>query len=463
MPQPYDYTSAFAGVPDPSQALVQGLQQGNGIQQMQIQQAQQQAQMRQQAMQAQVINALISKQAPTADDYARATLVVPGLREHFKQSWDMHNADQQQSSLAEIGQVHAALTAGQPQFSVDILRNRAAALKNSNGDPQHIKAAEDMAATIEANPAFARSLTGMKLASIPGGDKVLANLGAIGQEDRAAAKAPIELRTAAAEATSKEAAAAVAPQVEAQKLETGAWGNANTRSQIEERSARLGLDKDKLTTETQLKITELQQKFGELPEYVAKDINAATTESIAAQQSAAKMHDLAGQIDAAASELGGGVTAKAGELWKKTFGSQNELTRIRSEYSRIVTPAAMAAYKQVASGSTSDKDIETAMVGVPKDTDSPERLASFLRGAAKLQVYGSVLNNAKAEWLGAVKSLGNAKSDIEVDGVKVPAGSTFKQFADQYVAKKAEALNGAAEIRSRGYMKYAAPGAGGSW
>lgn len=216
MAGPYDYS--LGNIPDPSQSFLQGLQTGNGIQQLQVQQQQQQAAIAQQQQQAKVINALISKPNPTADDYARATLVVPGLREHFKQSWDMHNTEQQQSSLAEIGQVHAALTAGQPQYAVDLLRNRSTALKNSGGPPEQIQAAENMASVIEQNPAFARSITGMKLASIPGGDKVLANLGALGQEDRAAAKAPAELRTANAEATTKEAAAAVAPQVNAAEL-----------------------------------------------------------------------------------------------------------------------------------------------------------------------------------------------------------------------------------------------------
>jgi hypothetical protein len=92
-----------------------------------------------------------------------------------------------------------------------------------------------------------------------------------------------------------------------------------------------------------------------------------------------------------------------------------------------VTPAAMAAYKTVASGSTSDKDIETAMTGVPSDTADASTMASFLRGAAKLQVYDSVLNNAKSEWLQSVKSLGKAKSDITVDGVTVPAGTRSRR------------------------------------
>jgi hypothetical protein len=223
----------------------------------------------------------------------------------------------------------------------------------------------------------------------------------------------------------------------------------------------LRLDKDKLQSETQAKVLELQDKLGTLPEFVAKDVSSAATDSIAAQQSAARMTDLAARIDALdkSGDLSSGVTAKAREAIKRVSGNQNEITRLRSEYSRIVTPAAMAAYKTVASGSTSDKDIETAMTGVPSDTADPATMASFLRGAAKLQVYDSVLNNAKSEWLQSVKSLGKAKSDITVDGVTVPAGTTFKAFTDAYVQKKVAAQVNAAELATRGYMKYATPDA----
>ena len=125
-----------------------------------------------------------------------------------------------------------------------------------------------------------------------------------------------------------------------------------------------------------------------------------------------------------------------------------------------VTPAAMAAYKKVASGSTSDRDIETAMVGVPKDTDDPALMASFLRGSAKLQRYDAAVNNARSEWLGAVKHLGKAKEDIEIDGVRVPAGTTFKNFADAYVEQKIakqSADRNAKTVQGRSYMRYAQP------
>jgi len=264
---------------------------------------------------------------------------------------------------------------------------------------------------------------------------------------------PDLVRKGNAEATSAVVAANNAPA-------KAALESRNIESQIRERADRLSLDQDKLTSDVQMKLAELGQKNGELPEYVAKGVTDSAADSIASDQSATQMLGLADRIDQQAAALGSGVTAKAGELWKRTFGDQNELTRIRTEYSRIVTPAAMAAYKKVASGSTSDRDIDTAMTGVPSDTSDPATMASFLRGAAKLQVYDSVLNNAKSEWLGAVKHLGKTSKDIEVDGVKVPAGATFKQFTDTFVAGKVKeqlAAKGLQQVQSRSYMRFANP------
>jgi hypothetical protein len=85
-------------------------------------------------------------------------------------------------------------------------------------------------------------------------------------------------------------------------------------------------------------------------------------------------------------------------------------------------------------------------------------MASFLRGAAKLQTYDSVLNNAKAEWLGSVQSLGKARADVTIDGIAVPAGTTFKQFVDNYVPQKVKAVSARqdqAAVPARSYMRHA--------
>ena len=190
MVSPIDYS---LDVQAPMQSALQGFQTGIGIADLQAKRQQQEAAAAQQRMQAQVITDLMSKPNATAEDYARATIAVPGLREQFKQSWEMHNADQQQNSLTEMGQVYAALSNGKPDIAASILSKRAQALKNAGGDARQIKAAEDMAQTIEAAPDFARAMVGMRLASIPGADKLFENLGKKGTEERAAEQAPSDL------------------------------------------------------------------------------------------------------------------------------------------------------------------------------------------------------------------------------------------------------------------------------
>jgi len=450
MPGPYDYS--IGAIPDPSASFMQGVQGAVGLQNLQLQQQQAAAALAQQQQQAQVVGALLRNPNPSADDYSRATLAVPGLREHFKQSWEMRNSDQQQSLLSEIGQVHAALTAGQPQYAADILRNRAAALKNSGGSQQEIQAAQDMASTIDANPDFARTLTGMKLASIPGGDKVFANLKTAQDTTQAAAEGPAKARTAEAEARIKEAEAAVAPQTQQQKLQTGVWNNANVQSQIAERAARLGLDKDKLTTETQLKLTELNQKLGQLPDDARKIVNESAVSAVSSEQQVQQYHTLASQLDGIGSSWGAGSSAH--EWLKRATGSEDAVSALKREYTRM---ASQGVIKLLPPGPASDKDIANAKEGIPNANAAPEVMASYLRGMAKLSAYDAVLNNAKAEWAGAVQHLGKTKADIEIDGVKVPAGTTFNDFARGYIGKKADALNAAATVGTRSYMRYAAP------
>jgi hypothetical protein len=88
------------------------------------------------------------------------------------------------------------------------------------------------------------------------------------------------------------------------------------------------------------------------------------------------------------------------------------------------------------------------MTGVPKDTADPATMASFLRGMGKLQQYNSALENAKSEWYAGNKFLGKSNADMEIDGVKVPKGTTFKQFADQYIEKKVGQLQGQSVVNS---------------
>lgn len=436
--EPIDYS--IQGVPSPFQSVAQGYQLGAGIRDdVQQQQALQTAQ-QQQVAQNQALIGLINNPNAGAKDYAAATLLMPKLKDQLNQAWTMKNTAQQESHLRDMGQAFSAVNAGRPDVATALLQRRADSMEAAGANPQEVQALRTQAQLIQLHPQYARTTMGVTLAALPGGDKMLTGISTAGTEQRAQDQAPGSLLKNNAEATIKAVEANAAPQKVAAEL-------ANVQSQINERAARLGLDQDKLTSETQLKVQEMRQKAGELPEPVMKNINEATGEAIASQQSAQKMSSLADQL-AAQGNTGWGAATSAYEFIKKNLGMQNGLSQLRAEYNRIVTPAAMAAYKQVASGSTSDKDIETAMIGVPKDNASTDQMASFLRGTAKLQTYNAVLNNAKSEWFAANKHLGKTSQDTTIDGVQVPAGTTFKQFTDNYVAKKVGQVQGAQTVNS---------------
>ncbi|KQU78168.1 MULTISPECIES: hypothetical protein [unclassified Rhizobacter] len=450
MTSPIDYT---IDVQTPFLAALQGYQGGAAIrndQQQQTMLAQQQAAAQQQQ---QLLSRLASNPNATANDYAAVMTQIPSASEHLARAWSTKNTAQQQSQASDLLQWGAAIKSGRPDIAAEMLNKRADAMEARGGSTPESQVLRVHAQTIEAHPEFALGLIQALLSANPNGKDAANTLASFGTEQRAQDAAPVELATKKAEATIKGVEAANAP-------EKTALENTNVRSQIQDRAGRLALDKDKLQSDVELELYKLKQKQGELPEYVAKGVESAVTDAIAAQQSGARMMQLADQITNAASEMGTGWKGSLDEFVKRATGTQNELTRIRSEFSRIVTPAAMAAYKKVASGPTSDKDIDTAMIGVPKDTDPPERMASFLRGVAKLQAYDVALNNAKSEWLGAVRSLGKSKADVEIDGVKVPAGTTFKDFTDQYVERKVTqqaAADAAKVVQGRSYMRFAQP------
>lgn len=447
--EPINYSQ---DVESPFTAMARGYQTGAAIRDDQQQQQALQAAKQQQVAQQQALMGLINNPAATAKDYSAATLLMPQLKDQFKQAWEMKNTAQQESLLRDNGQYYAAILSGKPDLAVRMMQTKADAAEKSGASPQDVQMLRTYAQLIDAHPDTGRAIMGSWLASVPGGDKVLTGVSTAGTEQRAQEKAPAELLKARAEAGIKTAEANVAPAKVAADI-------AATQAQTQNLSDRLGLDRDKLLSETQIKVAEMRQKAGEVPEPVIKNINDTTTEAIAAQQSAAKMNGLAGQLEA----LGGtgwGAATSANEFIKKSLGMQNGLSQLRAEYNRIVTPAAMAAYKTVASGSTSDKDIETAMIGVPKDNADTNTMASFLRGAAKLQNYNAVINNAKSEWFAANKHLGKITQDAEIDGVKVPKGTTFKEFADDYVGKKVGQVQGASVVNSLA-AKYSGGATGG--
>lgn len=425
--------------------MAQGLQLGTAMQAQQEKQRQIELQKQMQLD----LGALSAKQSPTAQDFAGITIKYPQLAEHFKNTWSMLNQDQQTARLGQATQVFAALNAGKPDIAKQLLDEQTAALHNS-GQEQDAKTTETLAKLVEMSPETAKTSTGLLLSSILGPDKFATTFSTL-------AKLPGEVQQGEANARKATYEANNTPQRLA--LENTYKGSEirNLDSQIAERASRLGLDRDKLQTETELKLYELGQKANTLDDGARKLINDSAVASVAADQSAGQSLDLATRLE----KQGGGYGAfsTASEWVKKATGNQDAMTQMRQEYVRLRNNQAL---KMLPPGPASDKDIAMAMQGFPPDTADAATMASFLRGMAKLQQYSAVTENAKAEWVNAVGHLGKPKTDISIDGINVPAGSTFTDFARTYMDTKASqrgAQQAQQQVPNRSYMRWAQPGA----
>lgn len=205
---PVNYDVAVA---NPFQAAMQGYAAGAAVRDDQAAQQQKQLALQQQQQQAQVLNALIANPNPTATDYAHATLLVPGMKDQIKQSWDALNADQQQNHLSDAAQYYAAIQNGNPEIAVQMMNSKADAMDAASGAPTaQSHALRTQAQLIGIHPELAARTMGMMLANIPGGDKVISSMATLGKEGRDAAQAPGALAKVNADASKAQSDATVA-------------------------------------------------------------------------------------------------------------------------------------------------------------------------------------------------------------------------------------------------------------
>ncbi len=459
--QPMDYRIQ---VQNPFEGAIQGVQAGfnlsNAMDQSAARQqdlAQKQYALEQQKQMQADLGVLAEKQNPSAQDFAAITTKYPTLAEHFKNTWSMLNTDQQKNRLSQATQVYAALNAGKPEIAKDLLTKQVEAARNA-GQDKDAQNAETMLKMVDLHPNVALNSAGLMLSSVLGPEKFASTFSTLSKLPSEIATGEATAAKTSAEAKQKAFEAANTPQrLDLENRYKGAEIR-NLDSQIGERAGRLGLDRDKLQSETELKLYELNQKTNpalNLEGDAKKIINDSAVASVAADQSANQMLDLAGRLE----KQGGGYGAfgSASEWVKKQTGNQDALTQMRQEYTRI---RSSQVSKMLPPGAASDKDVSLAMQGFPPDTADVKTMASFLRGMSKLSAYTAVTENAKAEWVNAVGHLGKPKTDINVDGVNVPAGSTFTDFAKQYLGAKVEqkqTQQAQAQVQSRSYMRYANP------
>ncbi len=423
MAQPINYLGMMPPPPDIGRSLLSGLQAGSTFREMeQLRIAQQQAeQVRQQY--AADLQATFSN--PTPQAFAALSAKYPQQREAFKQSWDMLNKDQQDSEFVSGAQAFNALNAGNVPAAKSLLEQRISAMANAGQDTRKLQSMRD---------------------ALEGGDvkAVQANLGFV-----LSAVDPDRW-----DKMTKTAASAEMRPLEAEEKRAGI---ANIRSQIQDRAARLRLDADKLTSDVELKLQEFEQTAGKLPESAQKLVNDAVVASVAGETAAASMTDLADKFEREGGGYGG--ISRFSEFAARATGRQDYMTELRNQYARIRNSAAL---RNLPPGPATDKDIEVAREGMPDENADAAYIASFLRGTAKIERLNAQLEDAKAQWIGDNGTLGKARRDVEIGGVRVPAGTTFNEFQRQFAKARAGGME-AQQAQTPGgavqqlFQKYSTP------
>lgn len=240
MAGPFDYS--LGNVPDPSQAFTAGLQQGNAILQLSQQRQQQQLamqaeqqNMQQQQARFQALQGLYSNPNPTVNDYVKVGTLMPDQAEHLTKLAGALSGEQKRGHLAEAGQVAAALRQGRPDVAKDMLSRRIELMGES--DPRGAAVRKAMLSSIEADPKIA--LDSILLGALQYGEdgkRLVDSVTALAGEDRAAAKAPLELRKLTADAAGAESDAT-------KKAVDAEFARPLATAELQAKAAALGLTK----------------------------------------------------------------------------------------------------------------------------------------------------------------------------------------------------------------------------
>lgn len=116
-----------------------------------------------------------------------------------------------------------------------------------------------------------------------------------------------------------------------------------------------------------------------------KEVNRLNTEALKGEEQLWRMQSLAEGFERfAADNVAAGVPARVEEFFRKTFGKENDLTALRTQFNNTINSAVLDALPP---GVASDKDIEIARSGWPVGTANPEYIAAYLRVMRGVQAY----------------------------------------------------------------------------
>jgi hypothetical protein len=433
--QPINYLQQVA---DPFTQSLQGYKIGAGMAEIEAKKVEAQRLQQQQQLAAQEQEKFFANPNPTMKDAAKyASLLSSEQSKAFLPYMEGISKEKQQGVLKSTGQILSALQVN-PQTGIKLLQDRALAERNSGDEEEAAlfdRYAEAAADPTKGGPGAVFKALTTNLAYLPGSkemfesiDKALGTVRAEALAPSALEKAGAEAKKAVSEAEKSAVEAKFAEKLAQAGLNKSNWDIKNLQSQIGDRSQRLALDKQTTAATVAEKFASINEKLGTIPADTRKLINETAVIASTSKQAADQMNDLAQRIEG----LGGyGAASQLGEFAKSTLGIEGYDTALRQEYTRLRNQAAI---KSLPPGPATDKDIEIALRGFPKDTSDSKNVAQFLRGMAKMQNIDASINNAKTDWLANNNgTLTRAKNTFIAGDYAAKPGETFNDFSQRIV------------------------------
>jgi hypothetical protein len=444
-------------VASPVDSAIQGYQAGIKLQDQNTASQVKQFQLAQQVQMQRDLAAFAQNPNNTAADTSKLMIRYPQMAEHFKSAFDLKTGEEQKDSLRRITSVYSALNMNMPDEAARILESDATAFENS-GKTREAQAARALAEKARVMPTEAKNLARITLGSIMGIDKLAQLDASMGEERRkqdlhlpAVDKATSDAEKAASEAAIKGEEAAVASAKAKADLEKTQADVRNIDSEIQNRIATRADATNKWKSELQLKVDELATKRGEVPEDARKLVNTAYQGAIAKIGNADKSADLADRIESKLKQPGGLITRGWSATLRAT-GFEGDQQALQQEFSRLRNSNIMANLPTAFHNNFSNTDREFVEKGIPEESANPQYIAGFLRTMEKLLRTEAVADRAVGAWMTEVHHLGKTPRDLEIDGVRVPKGSSFADYATMLVRKQRS--EGQASDVLKPYEKY---------
>ena len=376
---------------DPLASFTDSFKMGSDMRAVGIQQDEQEQQLAQQEQRASLFAKLRSPDA-TGQDFRNAALASDEKQSKaIMEVFEARTTEQNNASLSRAGRTLYAYKNGNAAMGEKLLNTQITAQRNS-GNEEQANYLETMLSISKESPDSFIAMLSSNMAMMPGGTEAIDAVNKIAMENREVGLHTAAINQAGLDAKLKKSQIAVNR------------ANANKSYAVLQKTNE---EAGKVAVEAQIKLIELQQARN--PEVVLtapaeKLVNESVVSAVNSKSLANQYETLAKSITA---ELSSGKVAEAGELIKKIWGSEDEVSRLRQEYKRLRNTQVL---QSLPPGVASDKDIEIAMGVFPSETANPDTIASFLNEAS--------VNELKADWVNANGSLGRAKKSGPIgDGI----------------------------------------------